>query len=520
MTFLTHLLKRKNQTFSSPNHFSREEIHPIEDPMHHRKIIYFSFFWICFFSIFHCQKETREKILGKPVLGAEAQPATLEEIAPLSTNALGARKELHKKGWKVIPSSEKNLKIMGEASRQSAKHAVAAIVLKKGDRLKKYPGELGSAIRDVRSWGVSFEEEEKQTRQKIRENSILLAKKEWQASRSLLRMSRERLILGYVSYFERTEEDFRELRGLPGEYYQDLKTDFSNIYRISSHIREENTTALSTAWTGAIENGLKEYKDAYDKSGERGNSLLAVFDILGGYTVALSEFLLRPIGTTFMSTGEILLWDGVILPISTSSFFAGRTVASTGMSLYYTSKLGVKTISPTIEAGFLSAFSLVSASATVPTIVGGEGLRAFNQVTVVVGTETARTAGTVGAIGYKSGEVVLGMGYDFGKDTTISAVYGLKSGIVLGYTALTVIPTHLILSAPDSVFFLAWDGPRLVVARARGNLKEMGNLPAGTIVDLEKAKQQGMDVEVISDDPEVIQNVIQAQDKDLDETSP
>ncbi|MCC5815258.1 MAG: hypothetical protein JJT78_10910 [Leptospira sp.] len=472
---------------------------------------------ILFLFSINCQKERREKILGKPVIGKDAQPASMEEIAPLTSNAIGARKELHKNGWKVIPSTEKSLKTAKESSTMTAKHAMAAVLLKKGERVTTYPKELKTAIQDVRNWGVEFEQSEEETRRRIRENSWNLARKEMVASGNFLNQSKDSFVLGYLMYFERTEEDFKELKNIPGGYYNDLKSDFSNIYKESAKIRKENSEKLTKSWKGAIENGLQVYKDSYYKSGERANSLLAVVDILGGYTMAMSEFFLKPVGTSLMSSGEILLWDGVILPVSTSSLFAGRTLASTGMTLFYTSKVGVKTISPTIEAGFLSSVALVSASATVPTVVGGESLRAFNQVTVVAGTESARAAGTIGAIGYKTGEMVVGMSYDFGKDSTVSALYGLKTGVVLGYTALTVIPTQLVLSAPDSVFFLAWDGPRLVVAKSKGNLKQWGNVPAGTIVDLEKAKKQGVEVEIVTDDPKVIKEVIEAQDKDLKE---
>lgn len=464
-----------------------------------------------------CQKERREKILGKPVIGKEAQPASMEEIAPLTSNAIGARKELHKNGWKVIPSTEKSLKTASESSAMTAKHAIAAVLLKKGDRVKKYPKELEDSILEVRGWGVEFEQEEKLTRQKLRENSWKLARKEMKASKTFFHQSKEKFVLGYLTYFERTEEDLKELKNIPGGYYKDLKNDFSNIYKISSEVRENNSDKLSKAWKGALESGLTAYNEAYQKSGERDNSILAVFDILGGYTVSVSEFFLKPVGISLLNTGEILLWDGVILPVSTSSLFAGRTLASTGMTLFYTSKVGIKTISPTIEAGFLSSVAMLSASATVPTVIGGEGLSAFNQVTVVAGTEAVRATGTAGAIGYKTGEMVVGMTYDFGKDTSVSTLYGLKTGVVLGYTALTVIPTQVVLSAPDSVFFLAWDGPRLVIARSKGNLKQWGDTPAGAVVDLEVAKKQGMDVEVVTDDPKVIKKVLEVQDKDLQE---
>jgi len=90
-----------------------------------------------------------------------------------------------------------------------------------------------------------------------------------------------------------------------------------------------------------------------------------------------------------------------------------------------------------------------------------------------------------------------------------------SSGVVLGYNALTAIPTHLVMGVEDMAVFLAWDGPRLVIAKAGGKLKTggkdqptLGDLPVGTVVDLEKLEQsQGIKTEVISTDPPVIRDV-------------
>lgn len=465
-----------------------------------------------------CQKDRRERILGKPVLGDDAKPGTLQEIAPLTTNALGARQDLHKNGWKFIPSTQRSLALAEESSTMTARHAMAAVLVRNGSRIQNYPSELSSAIREVREWGVDFEKSEIINAQILRENSWKFAKDRVSDSGRFGREARSRLITGYILYFERTDEDFAELKNLPGNYYSDLNQDFSNLYTISGNLTKSRTEKISSTWKNSFDKGLAQYQKSYKESGDRDNSLLAIVDLFGGYTMALSEFLIRPLGTTLVSSGEVIVWDGILLPLSTSSFFAGRTVKATGLTLYYTSRVGVKTISPTVEAGYLTTLSLASASISLPAVLGGETLSAFNQVTIVTSMETARATGTVGALGYKSGEAVLGLAYDFTEDSSVSVLYGLKTGVVLGYTALTVIPTHLILAAPDSVFFLAWDGPRLVIAQAKGNLKEWGDLPAGAIVDLEQARKMGLDAKIVSEDPKLIRKVLEAQDADLLET--
>ena len=100
--------------------------------------------------------------------------------------------------------------------------------------------------------------------------------------------------------------------------------------------------------------------------------------------------------------------------------------------------------------------------------------------------------------------------YDFSKGTAESVFYGLKSGIVLSYAALTVIPTHLLLTVPDATIFLAWDGPRLVIASVKGNYKGFENLPVGTVVDLEEARKKGK-VEILTDDQTIVKKVLEKE---------
>jgi hypothetical protein len=116
---------------------------------------------------------------------------------------------------------------------------------------------------------------------------------------------------------------------------------------------------------------------------------------------------------------------------------------------------------------------------------------------------------------------------------------------VLGYNALTAVPTHVLFGVADAAVFLAWDGPRLAVAVARGRVGtenkrgtevlektkadasdnesietnkgsnpeetfSLGDLPAGTVVDLKKLEGvDGVTVEILSTDNEVIKEVLE-----------
>src|SRR5215467_2575822 len=102
-----------------------------------------------------------------------------------------------------------------------------------------------------------------------------------------------------------------------------------------------------------------------------------------------------------------------------------------------------------------------------------------------------------------------------------------QAGVVLGYNALTAVPTQAFLGTLNGVVFLAWDGPRLVIAAAKGEVRwrdgtgaqgsvPVQSLPVGTVVDLDALrKQPGASVEVLSDDPKVVEKVLEKLPQDL-----
>ena len=99
-----------------------------------------------------------------------------------------------------------------------------------------------------------------------------------------------------------------------------------------------------------------------------------------------------------------------------------------------------------------------------------------------------------------------------------------SSAVVLGYNALTALPAHIFMGAVDGAVFLAYDGPRLVIAYAKGEIKSDNNqsvrvdsLPVGSVVDLQLLEKEGIDIKTLSDDPAVINKVLEQLPNDLRE---
>ena len=112
--------------------------------------------------------------------------------------------------------------------------------------------------------------------------------------------------------------------------------------------------------------------------------------------------------------------------------------------------------------------------------------------------------------------------YDAVAGTTKVFVNQVKSGVVLGYNALTAIPSQLLLGTVNSAVFLFWDGPRLTIATLKGEVDykgqslQPGALPVGSVIDLKTLSQENPgQLQIITDDPQVIENVLESLPKDL-----
>jgi hypothetical protein len=117
--------------------------------------------------------------------------------------------------------------------------------------------------------------------------------------------------------------------------------------------------------------------------------------------------------------------------------------------------------------------------------------------------------------------------YDALAEATKVVINQASSGIVLGYNALSALPAHLFMGVEDVAILLAWEGPKLVIVKATGRLKSKqeqgdasaGDLPVGAVINLKQLKSSdGVKVEVLSDDPKVIRDVLQQLPCDVRDT--
>ncbi len=461
---------------------------------------------------------------------AEAPPKkTVAEVIPITAANLHGQQSLYREGWFVVTSTEKTLSYAKEHGVTSAGQAVSRAVAAIGE----HGSGLGTRLAAAGQSGM-------ETTEQVAAAGAAQRQKQWAATDKLTHsemdygsraMARawEHLIQGNLTLAARTAEDRRALQAIPGDWFAQLKADYSNLHELSEKAKARMSSHIEGNWDQAFHEAQLAFDQSYQASGTRHNSLSALGDIMGGYAKAAYSGVAKPAARSTVQGAEATAKVGgkiIFLPVVGLPILAERTVASAGQTLYYVGDMGVKLVSPTVESGLLTGLALFSYGAVPATYLAGGSAGVVNQVAL---TAAAPVAGAGKAVATGAGETVqyaARVSYDLGRGVTTVALNETQAGIALGYNALTQLPTQTLLGAANGAIFLVYDGPRLVLASARGEVQwqdETGakgsvpveSVPVGSVVDLAALKARGAAVEVIDADPETIHKVLKNLPQDL-----
>ena len=102
---------------------------------------------------------------------------------------------------------------------------------------------------------------------------------------------------------------------------------------------------------------------------------------------------------TILAEGTYSLGEDIaklaFVPVGATISVVGRSIESLGLSLYYSSSIGIKIISPTVEAGFLTGLGVLSLGSSALSYVGGKTLGVLNQIGTTVVSPVAAIGKTV-----------------------------------------------------------------------------------------------------------------------------
>ena len=462
--------------------------------------------------LLQCSLFQNKKIVGEDVVGQNAKPTTFKKIAPLTANALGARKTLHEEGWVVVPASKKSFQFIAENSSMTQATAKALVFSKVPGRFESYPSNIQKILQEIKTYNAKDEKELLESAKKSHRQNMQAATEMKEDGYYYLFEGKESFINGYIYFAQNRKKSFEELQNDLKGNQKFFSTKYESSLDLFLQTRKSFQETVSESWKNSYAKAKAAWIEEYEESGTRENSLVALVDVMTGYVYTTKE-LFAPFFVTSAKSTELLLVDGVIVPVSLVTLSSAQTIVGTGMVGIYSVKEGYSVVGPTLEASYLSALGFSNILLSAPR--RGDTIYYFNQVAIPGAFQTQRGVKVVSDTTVESAKTVVGLLYDVGEATSKSVAYTVTSGVVLGYTALTALPLQMILAAPDSVFFLAWDGPRLVIASAKGNVTGFDEIPTGTIIDLEKAKKKGVKVKIESTDQKLIQKVLEKQEFDL-----
>lgn len=455
---------------------------------------------------------------------------TPAEIISFTESNLRGQKTLYREGWYLISSTENAFSYAKEHAIVSSGQALSRALAD----TEKHSTEYGKSLVEAGKGGVKTGAQVYSGGTELSKRELAftkeLVKAEWDYGSRNLNLAWERFYKGNITLTQRTAEDRQALAAVPGNWFKHLQSDFSNLDELTDKATNSMSTHIEGRWGEAYGEARADFNQSYQKSGTRGNTLSGLGDIMVGYIKVIYSGLVKPASRTAVQGAEGAakgVTNLVFLPVAKLFVVSGRTIESTGLSLYYTTSMGVKLVSPTVEGGLLTGLSMLSYGSVPVTAVAGGAVGVANQVAVMAAAPVAGAGKAVAVGTAETGVYAAQVSYDLLKGVTKVTMNQAQSGIVLGYNALTALPVQLVLGATNSVVFLAYDGPRLVVAMAKGEVQwsdkngEKGSipvqsLPVGSVVDLNTlSKEPGMQVQIISDDPEVVQKALEKLPDDL-----
>lgn len=470
-------------------------------------------------------------LMLSPLCASDSAPKTktIEETIPVTMANLRGHQSLYSEGWFIVTSTEQALAYAKKHSIDSSASAIKKLNKNLSTRTQDFTSDLTNSIQSSANTTKRLYSSGSENTQAIFSNTHEFAQDQWEFAEDISARSWQTFSQGYLYLAERTEDSRNGFKNVPKVFFDGVTEDFSELASGIKEFNNQGSLNIKKNWERAFDQAHTEFNDAYEASGEASNSLSGLWTLLGGYIGALWEGLIKPTGKTAWQVSAftvVVAGEAIFLPIASTYILTKNTLLSTGSALYYAGKTGIEVISPTVEGGFLASLALVSAGTVPVTYVAGTTVGVINQVgTTVVAPTAGVTQGvaTTTANTLKYGTLVT---YDALSATTKVFINQFKSGVVLGYNALTAIPSHLLLGSVNTAYFLVADGPKLAIASIKGEVSfqadntheqrfQAGQLPVGTVMDLQALQNQGHpNIEIVTEDPVIIENVISNISKD------
>lgn len=425
----------------------------------------------------------------------------------LTSANIQGQKNLFQKGWFIIASPVEAwnfAKANGEQSQTAFLRALEKAQAEASSiEMKKNLADAQLTLKKLRRAG----EKNSST---LSQKGTQLFEANLDASSENFKKAWKKINLGYVHYGETNKEDFQELVKVNREFFQRTDDHFKTMDEVIEPLTGYFEKHNEVEWKKHFKEGQYKFEEQYEASGKRGNSITALWDVLLGYAKFAYHAVVQP-SAKVAENGIRNSGYYTTSAILRTFIVSHNIVYSLGANLYYTTKLGYKLVSPSVEAGLLASLALINVASGPATWGTLKSAGVINKVAVegvapvVAGTQYALTQASDGT---QKAAIYLLHGTQGAAEVGFEKI---ESGVALGYSALSQIPPQLLLTSVNAVIFLVVDGPRLILASARGKIgdKDITEIPAGSVMDMKKLKENGVDVVPITNDEFILKKVLQ-----------
>lgn len=443
---------------------------------------------------------------------------TIENTLEVSRKNLAGHKTLYNEGWFIVTSSKDAIETARQNSISSAQ-AMTQALNNLASRRQDLKQKISEILEKSSSDSQKFKKTGHETSSYIKSESNKVSKVSWDISKEMYAKAYTAFTIGYLELRQRNKSDWEELKKINSDFAKRTTHTYNDReikIIMESFYDEAEKKSNEGLWTKSLTQAKDKFNESYQESGTKSNSFMGLKSVIGGYFSALYHGIISPSGQTasqaIKKTGSVIT-GGVLGLIKVG----GDVVFTTGLNVFYASKLGYRVISPSLEGGYLASIALVSTAATPLIYTIGNGLGTLNQVAVTTATPLVGTGEFVVASTFETAKHAALMTYDLTSSAGKTVVNTSESLVVLGYNAISALPTQTLLAAGNAAIFLAYDGPHLAIVALRGEIDgvPINQAPVGTVFDAKKIKNENIQIEILENDSDTLQKVIEAAPSDL-----
>jgi len=401
---------------------------------------------------------------------ADKSKKKIEEVIPITMANLRGHKALHREGFFIIPSFNTTSTITKNFSVERSGRALSSYRKNLSGYYTRYSNELASDIRKSYNGSVKLYNFGTSSSRYLYSKTSQISLNTFDISKTFYKLSWQIFRDGNSNYLKRTEFDRYYLLNTPKETWMTMSGEFKNYFSKTDSSFAKVNDFIGLSWKESMAKGGSEFTKEYEKSGETKNSATGLIKIAWGYIKALGFGLFEPTAKTVAVAGVETTKYAITYPAVSSYILIKNPAIMSVKASFNSFKMGYKLISPTVFSGLSGSIGLATTLSVPVVYATGLTLAGTNKLLLSTSAPAYGIAKSGIMSTYNSARFLTETTFNTGFTAGELTFYQGVSASVLGYSAITAIPTHMFLGSFDTLIFTTWDGPRLLYTSLKGDL--------------------------------------------------